>query len=62
MAIVDSNTVSGVSTVTSIDSAVYKEHADNYITANTYPSVSGNSGSYLFTDGSTRSWQPGWIY
>jgi hypothetical protein len=57
MAIVESNKVSGVSTVTSTDSAVYKEHADNYITVNTYPSVSGNSGKYLFSNGSIQSWE-----
>jgi hypothetical protein len=57
MAIVESNKVSGVSTVTSTDSAVYKEHADNYITVNTYPSVSGNSGKYLFSNGSIKSWE-----
>lgn len=56
MAAIGSNTITGVTTVTSADSVVNKDYADNYILTTTYPSTSGIGTGYLFTTGVTTSW------
>lgn len=51
------SSITGISTVISGTDAAYKEYVDNKL-GTAIPSIYGNENEFLFTNGSTVSWEP----
>lgn len=55
---IGSTQITGISVVANSTDAASKEYADNASSSGGTPSITGQENEFLFTDGSTSSWEP----